>query len=125
MSLGLMTPRHPKWQRFIKKLKGPGYCDFRGSGKDFRFNCDASRTCPKVRKALHALGANKQEIEQSIGFFAAMSGFCDCEIIWNVEAIFESQFGRTRQRNRATKIRRIRRCFNTNHPKKLIGQIKS
>lgn len=82
MSLSVMFPAHPRWPEFIERLSGPEGCDFseRGSvcsgGNDKHF-------------ALAILGdMGDIDIEASIALFEENCGFCDCEIIFNVEDVF-------------------------------------
>jgi len=102
MSLGLMTPIHPKWDDFLDRLEGPDGCNFRdvvrNGKKDSTWDCDNTPNRPIARKHLAALGATSQEIEQSLGFFHAFGGHCDCEIAFNVQDSFESYMGRGRRR---------------------------
>ena len=89
-SLGMMTPRNPRWQEFFDLLEGPQGCNFhRADPKDpesVRWACDSKADHPATRKILKSMGATDAEIEQSIGFFVANGGYCDCEVLFNVES---------------------------------------
>jgi len=91
--LDTMTPKNPRWAEFVTRLEGPEGCNFRehpkypGDPGHFTWDCDANdRTCPHARAILKAMGATETEIINSILFFSNHGGFCDCEILYNVEA---------------------------------------
>jgi len=87
MSLGLMSPYHAKWDEFYEKMEGPQGCNFREyQDGGSHFTCDNSPDRPIARRILKEMGATQVEIEQSLGLFAGHGGFCDCEILFNVQS---------------------------------------
>lgn len=93
MATGLMTPYNSKWQEFIDRLQGPEGCNFRedirNTVKRQTWDCDNTPQRPLARKIMKSMGLSDQEIEQSLGFFHAGGGHCDCEIVFNVEEHFK------------------------------------
>lgn len=87
-SLGMMSPYHRRWEEFKERLLGSEGCNFRREDprdvKTTRFDCDSTPKRKHARKILKKMGATAAEIEQSLGYFSAMGGFCDCEIVFNV-----------------------------------------
>jgi hypothetical protein len=86
---GPMHPGHPRWEEFKKRLEGPEACHFRyetpGDSTTFRFNCKGGTNTDFAEKILADMGATPEEVRGSLKLFAARGGFCDCEILFNVE----------------------------------------
>ena len=79
----VMTPDHPAWEEFYERLSGPEGCNFqKHPSDDLTFTCDGSIKRPKATKILHDMGA---DVEASLDYFCANGGYCDCEIILNVD----------------------------------------
>lgn len=79
----VMTPEHPSWSKFTKQLGGPQGCHFREQRGEFLFNCDGSHERPKATAILKGFaGIN---VEASLQYFEEHGGYCDCEILFNVE----------------------------------------
>jgi hypothetical protein len=81
----VMMPRHPRWDEFIKRLNGPEGCNFRRETIGAKWNCDASTRRPHARRILKRMGFDDLEILASLAYFSMHGGFCDCEILFNVE----------------------------------------
>lgn len=68
----IMSPDHPQWDEFIKRLE----------------NSDAMRKCSAKTDKTYARNILKTmsniDIESSMSFFESRGGFCDCEILYNV-----------------------------------------
>lgn len=82
----IMTPKHPRWNSFIELMRGPeGLRSTPDLWAAFTHVCDNTITRPLARNILlkHFAGV---DVEESLLFFADYGGFCDCEIVWNVEA---------------------------------------
>lgn len=78
-----MTPEHPAWEEFYRRLSGPEGCDFRPHPiEGLTFNCDGDITRSMATKILQDMGA---DVDASRDYFSDHGGFCDCEIIFNVE----------------------------------------
>jgi Protein of unknown function (DUF2695) len=105
MSLGLMTPIHPRWDEFMDALEGPAGCNFRETiPPDSTWDCDNTPHRPIARRILRRMGGNTEEIDQSLGYFNAFGGHCDCEIAFNVEDSFNDFRGvRPKPRSRTAK----------------------
>ena len=66
---GIMTPEHPRWNEFcdqLEKLLGRWGCS--GDGLS--------------RRLLIEMGCN---VEASLAFFRDNGGYCDCEVLLNVD----------------------------------------
>jgi len=74
----VMMPGHKKWRQFCNRLAGPEGCDFKDGG----WKCDSSLKRPFARKILADMGAN---VEASLLAFESSGGYCDCEILFNVD----------------------------------------
>ena len=77
----LMTPEHPKWKQFTEQLSA--YMKENG--------CDSQT----LRGAEHVLSKDKWgdglNVEESLEYFREHGGFCDCEILMNVDPGFWEQ----------------------------------
>jgi len=75
-----ILPRHPRWGEFIDRLAGPEACNFHGDRwtcfGDLRFSVNI----------LREMGVDNPSIEVAIAYFNDHGGFCDCEVIFNVES---------------------------------------
>lgn len=78
-----MTPDHPKWSEFIERLCGSEGCDFRGEGLEAQWNCGGGRDQSKATAILKKMG--NINIEESLDYFTKHGGYCDCEIVFNVD----------------------------------------
>jgi Protein of unknown function (DUF2695) len=80
----LMAPSHPKWRAFAVALAGPEGCDFHkdSCGDPVTWKCDSNIKRPFCRRLLKKFGA---DVDGSLEFFAKHGGYCDCEVIFNVE----------------------------------------
>jgi hypothetical protein len=80
----VMTPAHPRWEEFSERLSGPEGCNFRrkpdGSST---WTCKAGADKTMATKILKAMG---MDVAASLTYFEAHGGYCDCEILFNVEA---------------------------------------
>ena len=101
-----MFPDHPRWAEFIEAMSGPSGCNFREVNGTFKFDCDNQPNRPIARRVLAQLGFTPAMIKQSLGWFSAHGGFCDCEIVFNVESSFQSMMGRSRRRKNPTRRNR-------------------
>jgi len=80
-----MTPKHPRWNEFFDRLEGPEGCNFREEDGQLRFNCGGGADQSKAVTILHRMGFDGISIAQSQDYFNAHGGFCDCEILFNVD----------------------------------------
>ncbi len=72
----IMTPNHRRWIEFYNKL---------AEGVDNE-GCSGDTDRNNARKVLKMMGFDNQSIEGSFKYFEGSGGFCDCEILLNVEA---------------------------------------
>lgn len=83
-----MTTEHPKWEEFIERLEGPEGCDFKeigeGTGFDLQWTCGGGQDKSHAQKILTDMGFTWEEIEESCAYFDNHGGYCDCEILFNV-----------------------------------------
>ncbi len=80
------TPQHPRWKEFRDRLEGPGGCNFTQSDPaedagTIRWDCNHDLAF--ARAILEDMVG--VDVEASISFFEANGGFCDCEILFNVD----------------------------------------
>jgi hypothetical protein len=82
-----MNPDHERWDEFYEKLEGVQGCNFRKdeNGK-IKFNCNGDFS--KTEIILEEMGFNEEQIDRSLQYFSNHGGYCDCEILLNVEASF-------------------------------------
>ena len=79
-----MTPEHPKWEEFIGILEGPEGCNFREVDGTTLWDCAAGNS---KEHAHRILGDFKPPVDvwNSLRYFDTHGGYCDCEIIFNVD----------------------------------------
>lgn len=80
----IMTPKHPQWEDFCKRLEGPEGCNFmkNSEGKTI-WKCGGGGEDSKAAAILAKMGF---DVQDSLAFFREHGGFCDCEILFNVAA---------------------------------------
>ena len=85
--LRLMTPHHPRWAEFVERLEGPEGLDFTLGPKtgQMRSRCSGQTDRPYAQRILTAMGG--VDIEGSLAFFEDHGGYCDCEILLNVNPL--------------------------------------
>jgi hypothetical protein len=84
-----MTPDHERWKEFVERLEGPEGCHFRPhpTEKDENtWDCTAGPDHTHARKLLKEMDV---DVERSIELFRCYGGYCDCEILFNVQAGWE------------------------------------
>lgn len=96
VKLDVMTTRHPRWKEFRERLDGPEGCAFRkdAEGKTV-WRCD--HTHKHATKILRAMGC---DVPTSLSFFRENGGYCDCEVLFNVERRRRKPVRRRRPRPR-------------------------
>jgi len=74
-----LLPRHLRWKKFLERLAGPDACNFQTDSwtcfGDLRFST----------RILREMGLDKQSIDVTTAYFKNHSGYCDCEVIFNVD----------------------------------------
>lgn len=79
----VLTPKSNRWNAFTERLNGKDGCNFKGIGKDITWTCDNSRKRPLARKILEKMG--NINIPATMRYFSRHGGYCDCEILFNVD----------------------------------------
>lgn len=120
-----MTPEHANWRIFAWRLQGPEGCDFRlNAAGEHTWNCDGTKVSvssnvelrsryPGAVRVLLAMGHSSAEIDESLEWFMAHGGTCDCEIVFNVDPRTREELllkRKKRERERRNERRRARRA---------------
>lgn len=79
----ILTPEHPRWDEFTEKLSGEEGCNFREKDGRTIWNCNGGKDRPFTRKILTEMAGI--DIEATMEYFNSRGGYCDCEILFNVE----------------------------------------
>jgi len=74
-SFEIMTPESPRWPEFTKRLEDALN----------QHGCD-SKTRPLAKKLLTSMKC--VDVEASLEYFSDHGGYCDCEILMNVDPGF-------------------------------------
>jgi hypothetical protein len=74
-----ILPRHPRWSEFLERLAGPEACNFQTD----RWTCFGDVRFTK--RILRDMGLDEPSIELSTAYFRDHGGYCDCEVILNVD----------------------------------------
>jgi hypothetical protein len=82
-----MTPDHDRWEEFLDRLGGPEGCDFQENEDGPPTSiCDPSDlTKPACRRIMRRMGLSRREIAASLAYFEQHGGYCDCEVLFNVD----------------------------------------
>ena len=79
----VMTPDHPRWEEFCERLEGPEGCNFRRKRDgNTTWRCAGGTDKRHARRILTSMG---MDVEESLDYFEANGGYCDCEILFNVD----------------------------------------
>jgi hypothetical protein len=82
----IMTPEHPEWEVFCDKLSGPDACDFKQDEKgEYTWKCKGGTDKTFATSILQLMGLSEQEVQDSFRYFEEHGGYCDCEILFNVD----------------------------------------
>ena len=76
-----LTPKHPRWREFTDRLGGPEACDFTDDATGW--NCDT--TLAGAERILEDMGID--DIHATLDYFHEHGGHCDCEVLFNVDAL--------------------------------------
>ena len=87
-----MDEKHPRWPEFCRRLEGLEGCNFRTVNRKSRWTCSGRRSRPLARWLLRVMGLRRKDVAKSMAYFTRHGGYCDCEIIFNV------QLGRVREK---------------------------
>lgn len=78
-----MTLDHPRFAEFIERLSGPEACDFRH--EPVTWCCKGGTDKTFTVTILRNMGFGEDAIRSSCAYFEARGGYCDCEIVLNVD----------------------------------------
>jgi hypothetical protein len=82
----IMTPAHPQWNAFMTLLTGEEGCNFQKGKKGPRWLCAHGF---EFTRAILSKHFPQVDIEESLKSFQSHGGYCDCEIVFNVEDSFK------------------------------------
>src|SRR5262245_31210813 len=86
MSQTTMCPEHPEWREFCNRLGGPEGCDFqKDDDGEITWKCSGGTDKSRAARILQAMGFPPKAVEQSCKYFEQHGGYCDCEILFNVD----------------------------------------
>ena len=77
-----MSPDHPLWDKFTKRLEGPEGCNFQGTGYSATWKCGGGRDKSLAEAILKTMP--DIDVADSLALFEGHGGYCDCEILFNV-----------------------------------------
>lgn len=87
MNKEILTPDHIRWQEFTEILGGEQYCNFReeikGDPASITWECSSLKDKPFAKAILENMG--NINIDATMHYFESKGGFCDCEILLNVD----------------------------------------
>lgn len=76
----IVKPDSPRWEEFIDRLAGPEACDFK---EDDTWKCKGGHNRDMAKRILEDMG--DVDLIETMSYFSANGGHCDCEIVFNVE----------------------------------------
>jgi hypothetical protein len=81
-----MTFDNPRYFEFIDRLAGPGACNFRQNPiEGMTWDCKGGTDKTFAEAILRDMGYGDVEIASTFAYLEARGGFCDCEIVLNVD----------------------------------------
>jgi len=83
----LMTPEHPRWEEFCARLEGPEGCHFIDAPNKLgcTWTCAGGTDKTFATMILRAMGFSDADVQWSLDYFETQGGYCDCEILFNVD----------------------------------------
>uniref|UniRef100_A0A6H1ZMW2 DUF2695 domain-containing protein n=1 Tax=viral metagenome TaxID=1070528 RepID=A0A6H1ZMW2_9ZZZZ len=81
--MDIMTTENERWDEFIENLEGEKGCNFTGEEANIKWSCNSDKSRPLTRKILEEMG--NIDIEKTMKYFDEHGGYCDCEILFNVD----------------------------------------
>jgi len=80
----IMTPDSSRWKEFADRLEGEEGCNFvEKENGSITWNCSGSEERPLARAILEKMG--DVDIDATMQYFDEHGGFCDCEILFNID----------------------------------------
>ena len=78
-----LTQKHPLWDEFCNRLYGKDGCNFQNDPeKGYTWKCSGNDKT-YARKILESLP--NIDVEATLKYFESNGGYCDCEILFNVD----------------------------------------
>jgi len=77
-----MTVKHPRWDEFCGELEGKKGCNFRQEKGKTTWDCKGGDNKDFAKAILGEFG--EVDLEKSLKYFDSKGGYCDCEILFNV-----------------------------------------
>ena len=74
----ILSPGHPRWGEFVVKLSRSLIVT------DTKWRCDGDRHYRYTKQVMGEMGYGEIDIAETLQFFQAHGGFCDCEVMFNV-----------------------------------------
>jgi len=86
----IMTPEHKLWGEFVNRLTGPEGCNiFQDKYGIVKWYCNGdTRLAASILKTMEEI-----DVDKSLAYFEEHGGYCDCEILLNVDKA--TDFSRT------------------------------
>jgi hypothetical protein len=81
----IMDLDNPRWEKFISRLAGEEGCNFRETDGKAVWDCNGDKNRPSTCAILADMGFTADQIASSLSYFESNGGYCDCEIILNVD----------------------------------------
>lgn len=82
----VMTTNHPEWEHFCGLLSGKEGCNFKKDEKKRTTWRCAGGNDKSLATAILKTHFPNIDIKKSMAYFEKHGGFCDCEILFNVDA---------------------------------------
>jgi len=83
----IMKPGNARWEEFTERLSGPEACDFKLKDPDdpmsFTWTCKGGTDKSMATAILEDMGGF--DVVGSLVYFERNGGYCDCEILFNVD----------------------------------------
>lgn len=87
MTKEIMTTDNERWKEFTFRLGGDEGCNFqekvKGDPHSIIWKCDHTSERPVTKSILKKMGGI--DIEKTMEYFNEHGGFCDCEVLFNVD----------------------------------------
>lgn len=87
MSNKIMSPHNPRWDEFASRLEGEEGCDFKqkieGDPTSVTWKCGGGNDKSFAKAILEKMGGI--DIEETLKYFDRNGGYCDCEILFNID----------------------------------------
>jgi hypothetical protein len=83
---------HPRWEEFVDRLGGPEGCNFVTLEGERLHRCAGGTDKRLAVAILQRMGFSEASITGSLMWFEEHSGYCDCEILYNIASTDEAEW---------------------------------